>query len=393
MKKKHGATYIALLAMMIVLCLTPAMAGALDPATQIVGAADAYTWDADQKLLTVTGKVTVSAWPNEYDSSTWFDVLIKDGGDCTMERDVAGNVTVEGGVLNIQCGMVGDLRVSDGEVNISSGTPGVKGSLNISGGKVLIKGQRDTGGSAGVYLTKNSEISGGEVTIIGGNGGYDPASALDREPNAVLNVTGGSLLLKGGVHDPNMNSASTDPLPPAPAISEGNENMLKWNLPVQMKAGNYNPDLSYEKNLVHADSSDSLAGKHVVQSYRACAITFDAGIGKLSEGTEEVIIVPEGDIFTIDAPGIFVAPEGYLLSNWKIITNDGEQLGLKTVKVTQNMRIEPVWQVDPAAEKNLPADGQGDGLPETGDPSSLLGWAALLGASGFGAKMLKRRKK
>ncbi|MBR4039888.1 MAG: InlB B-repeat-containing protein [Clostridia bacterium] len=34
-----------------------------------------------------------------------------------------------------------------------------------------------------------------------------------------------------------------------------------------------------------------------------------------------------------------------------------------------------------------------DSLPQTGDPSSLLGWAALLGASSLGAKALRRRKK
>ena len=67
------------------------------------------------------------------------------------------------------------------------------------------------------------------------------------------------------------------------------------------------------------------------------------------------------------------APEGYVFAGW--YTKDG-------VHVQHGMTV----------ERDIIAYAKWLALPKTGDPSSLMSWMLLLGASGFGMNALKRRK-
>lgn len=83
--------------------------------------------------------------------------------------------------------------------------------------------------------------------------------------------------------------------------------------------------------------------------------------------------VASGQTLPIAGMPVPEAPEGYVFAGW--YTKDG-------VHVTHGMMV----------NGDITAYASWRAIPKTGDPSSLMSWLLLLGASGFGMNALRRRK-
>lgn len=83
--------------------------------------------------------------------------------------------------------------------------------------------------------------------------------------------------------------------------------------------------------------------------------------------------VASGQTLPIAGMPVPETPEGYVFAGW--YTKDG-------VHVTHGMMV----------NGDITAYASWRAIPKTGDPSSLMSWLLLLGASGFGMNALRRRK-
>lgn len=361
------------------------------------------------------------------------------------------------GTHEIQTGVLGDVTVSSADAKLklkgfnysidNIKRAALEGGLNVTAGSVILEGCYQSSASTGfgAILTKDSKISGGVVIITGGDGNPVGSPALTRRDDAKLTVSGGALTLEGGVYRLTYgNTASPDYNKPAAAIADEDADMLVWSSPVQMRTYNYKPDGSY-KDQADAFAYDDLKGKSIIQSLIGWVVTYKPNGGMIAQGRKAQMIVEDNGIHTVDV-GAFVR-EGYSLLNWDVDMGGQTPQDQKNLTVTANTvitanwkinrytirfdtdggsRIEPITQ-DYGTAVTMPADPTKEGytfvgwdqeipsvmpagdlkitaiwqsnsagaenLPKTGDPDSLLGWAALLGASGAGAKVLRRRKK
>lgn len=131
--------------------------------------------------------------------------------DCADDAfNVAGNLSVSGGVINILTG--DDALHSDGAINVSGGTTvvtmcreGLEGmSVDISGGTVYVNSKSDGINAAGGSDHQGFDGVGGDFAANAGNhinisGGYVYVNADGdgMDSNGNINLTGGTLIIAG----------------------------------------------------------------------------------------------------------------------------------------------------------------------------------------------------
>lgn len=347
-------------AMLLVLCLMPAMALAavtvsqngvtvsksgsgymLSAGTYTISGSDSQTLD-----ITATGDVILKL--------NGLNINNQNYGEYGMHISGGMGTTVKVVADGAPSTLVGDKYGLFSEIPLTIDGPGkltcksVKVEVEDSSllpvtGRVAIRGEKDI------------TIVGGEIEAVGHNDG----SGRGIDTDGVLTIGGGRVTASG------YNAAlyaKKDVVIRDAELTISKTNVGIWSREGKISFENCNAQVKAEKGY----SPLALYAKEieVISGSLLATAEYAAVAGDLKINTENVKIV-ENSQTKLHIEGVYNVDNGS--------DDDGSGEGTAT----------------PGTAPDLPQTGS---LPETGDPTSLLGWSCLLGAAGAGLKLRKKQR-